>query len=89
MNGVAAVLGERELPQIILMDRSPHYLGPRRARRIRQQSSLKDVPIIAYPHTTHLISCRALVAGCAAYITKPIDYGELEFLSKVCWNQHS
>ncbi len=43
--------------------------------------NLKDVPIIAVSaHDTLDFHAEALAAGCDAYITKPVDYGELEEL---------
>ena len=92
VNGVEAVTqAEREVPQIILMDLSlPLIDGLAATRRIRQLSSLKDVPIIAVSaHDTLDFHAEALVAGCDAYITKPIDYGELEGLIESLLDQHS
>ena len=83
VNGLEAVTqAEREEPEIILMDLSlPLVDGLAATRRIRQLSSLKDVPIIAVSaHDTLDFHAEALVAGCDAYITKPIDYTELEDL---------
>jgi two-component system cell cycle response regulator DivK len=92
VNGVEAVTqAEREVPQIILMDLSlPLIDGLDATRRIRQLSSLKDIPIIAVSaHDTLDFHAEALVAGCDAYITKPIDYGELEGLIESLLEQHS
>jgi two-component system, cell cycle response regulator DivK len=92
VNGVEAVTqAEREVPQIILMDLSlPLIDGLAATRRIRQLSSLKGVPIIAVSaHDTLDFHAEALVAGCDAYITKPIDYGELEGLIESLLEQHS
>lgn len=83
VNGVEAVTNaEREEPQIILMDLSlPIIDGLAATRRIRQMPELKDVPIIAVSaHDTMDFHAEAMAAGCDAYITKPIDYGELEGL---------
>lgn len=92
VNGLEAVTqAEREEPEIILMDLSlPLVDGLAATRRIRQLSSLKDVPIIAVSaHDTLDFHAEALVAGCDAYITKPIDYGELEGLIESLLEQHS
>ena len=92
VNGVEAVTqAERGVPQIILMDLSlPLIDGLAATRRIRQLASLKDVPIIAVSaHDTLDFHAEALVAGCDAYITKPIDYGELEGLIESLLEQHS
>lgn len=83
VNGVEAVTNaERVEPQIILMDLSlPIIDGLAATRRIRQMPELKDVPIIAVSaHDTMDFHAEAMAAGCDAYITKPIDYGELEGL---------
>lgn len=83
INGVEAVrVAEHEVPQIILMDLSlPIVDGLAATRRIRELPQLKDVPIIAVSaHDTADFHADALAAGCDAYITKPIDYGELEEL---------
>lgn len=83
VNGVEAVTtAEREEPQIILMDLSlPLIDGLAATRRIRQLPELKDVPIIAVSaHDTMDFHAEAMAAGCDAYITKPVDYGELEGL---------
>ncbi|MGI8898869.1 MAG: response regulator [Pyrinomonadaceae bacterium] len=83
VNGVEAVkAAEREMPNIILMDLSlPIVDGLAATRRIRQLPDLAEVPIIAVSaHDTADFHAEALAAGCDAYITKPIDYTELEDL---------
>lgn len=83
VNGQEAVdLAVRELPDIILMDLSlPLIDGLGATRRIRQMSQLQDVPIIAVSaHDTADFHNEALSAGCDAYITKPIDFSQLEEL---------
>lgn len=83
VNGVEAVkAAERETPNIILMDLSlPIVDGLAATRRIRQLPDLAKVPIIAVSaHDTADFHAEALAAGCDAYITKPIDYTELEDL---------
>ncbi|MBA3357233.1 MAG: response regulator [Pyrinomonadaceae bacterium] len=83
VNGVEAVkAAERETPDIILMDLSlPIVDGLAATRRIRQLPDLATVPIIAVSaHDTADFHAEALAAGCDAYITKPIDYTELEDL---------
>ena len=82
-NGVEAVrVAEQEMPDVILMDLSlPIVDGLAATRRIRQLQDLKDVPIIAVSaHDTADFHAEALASGCDAYITKPIDYGEVEDL---------
>jgi two-component system cell cycle response regulator DivK len=80
-NGREAVeVAEREKPEIILMDLSlPFIDGLAATRRIRDIPGLKKVPIVAVSaHDTADFHHEALAAGCDAYITKPIDYTELE-----------
>ena len=92
VNGMEAVAqAECDVPQIILMDLSlPLVDGLAATRRIRQLPSLKGVPIIAVSaHDTMDFHAEALAAGCDAYITKPIDYGELEGLIESLLEQHS
>lgn len=81
INGAEAVKNaERVSPQIILMDLSlPIIDGLAATRRIRALPNLKDVPIIAVSaHDTADFHADALAAGCNAYLTKPIDFVELE-----------
>ena len=86
VNGVEAVLAaESQTPNVILMDLSlPIVDGLAATRRIRQLPELATVPIIAVSaHDTADFHAEALAAGCDAYITKPIDYTELEDLIMV------
>ena len=81
INGREAVeIASREHPRIILMDLSlPFIDGLAATRRIRSLPGLSDVPIVAVSaHDTADFHNEALAAGCDAYITKPIDYSELE-----------
>lgn len=83
VNGIEAVIAaEHETPDVILMDLSlPIIDGLAATRRIRQLPDLAEVPIIAVSaHDTADFHAEALAAGCDAYITKPIDYTELEDL---------
>ena len=83
INGVEAVrMAYEERPGIILMDLSlPLIDGLTATRRIRSVPDLSRVPIIAVSaHDTADFHSDALAAGCDAYITKPIDYPELEGL---------
>ena len=80
-NGREAVeIASLEQPQIILMDLSlPLIDGLAATRRIRSLPGLSKVPIVAVSaHDTADFHRDALDAGCDAYITKPIDYPELE-----------
>lgn len=83
INGVEAVEVANQIqPQIILMDLSlPFIDGLAATRRIRSLPGLGEVPIVAVSaHDTADFHSEALDAGCNAYITKPIDYPELEDL---------
>jgi two-component system cell cycle response regulator DivK len=83
VNGEQAVeLAQRERPHLILMDLSlPLLDGLAATRRIRQHEELKRVPIIAVSaHDTSDFHADALAAGCNDYVTKPIDFEQLESL---------
>ena len=80
-NGKEAVeVASQTRPRIILMDLSlPMIDGLAATRRIRNLPGLDKVPIVAVSaHDTADFHSEALAAGCDAYITKPIDYLELE-----------
>ena len=80
-NGEEAVeAAARENPRIILMDLSlPFIDGLAATRRIRNLPGLQKVPIVAVSaHDTADFHHEALAAGCDAYLTKPIDFSELE-----------
>ncbi len=82
-NGKEAIESASRLrPKIILMDLSlPFVDGLAATRRIRELPGLEKVPIVAVSaHDTADFHNEALLAGCDAYITKPIDYSELEAL---------
>ncbi len=83
VNGEEAVeLAQSERPQLILMDLSlPQLDGLAATRRIRQYAELRDVPIVAVSaHDTADFHADALAAGCNDYVTKPIDFDQLEAL---------
>ncbi len=83
VNGEEAVeLAYSERPQLILMDLSlPQLDGLAATRRIRQYPDMKDVPIVAVSaHDTADFHADALAAGCNDYVTKPIDFDQLEAL---------
>ena len=83
MNGEEAVrLAEQETPQLILMDLSlPVIDGLAATRLIRQLPQLASTPIIAVSaHDTSDFQSEAIKAGCNSYVTKPIDFSELETL---------
>ncbi|HEX8748370.1 MAG TPA: response regulator [Pyrinomonadaceae bacterium] len=83
VNGEQAVeIANKERPHLILMDLSlPLLDGLAATRRIRQNEQLKRVPIIAVSaHDTSDFHADALAAGCNDYVTKPIDFEQLEQL---------
>ena len=83
INGEEAIeLAQRERPSLILMDLSlPLLDGLAATRRIRQHEDLRDVPIVAVSaHDTADFHADALAAGCNDYVTKPIDFDQLEAL---------
>jgi two-component system cell cycle response regulator DivK len=82
-NGEEAVkAAQTEKPNLILMDLSlPVIDGLAATRLIRQLPDLQNTPIIAVSaHDTADFQQYALTAGCNSYITKPIDFSELEKL---------
>jgi len=82
-NGEEAVgKAEAETPDLILMDLSlPILDGLAATRRIRQLPDFSKVPVIAVSaHDTVDFHAEALAAGCNEYVTKPIDFDELEIL---------
>ena len=82
-NGEEAVkLAEAESPQLILMDLSlPVIDGLAATRLIRKIPDFAAIPIIAVSaHDTSDFQSEAIDAGCNSYVTKPIDFNELEEL---------
>ena len=80
-NGREAVeVAARVRPQIILMDLSlPFIDGIAATRQIRSLPGMSEVPIVAVSaHDTADFHSDARAAGCNVYITKPINYPELE-----------
>ena len=71
-----------ERPDLILMDLSlPVLDGLAATRGIRLQPHSQGVPIVAVSaHDTADFHAEALAAGCNEYVTKPIDFDELENL---------
>src|SRR5437588_13023591 len=72
----------RVVPGLILIDLSlPQLDGLATTRRIRQHPELPQVPIVAVSaHDTADFHADALAAGCNDYVTKPIDFDQLEAL---------
>ncbi len=69
----------RELPDAVLMDVGlPGVDGLEATRRLKADPALAGIPVIAV--TAHAMKGdqeRAIAAGCAAYVAKPIRYREL------------
>ncbi len=89
VNGQEAVdISQRTLPDLILMDLSlPLLDGLTATRRIRTRPEMEKVPIVAVSaHDTADFHAEALAAGCNEYVTKPIDFDELEELLKRLMN---
>ncbi len=80
-NGQEAVqVTSEKQPKLILMDLSlPIIDGLAATRLIRNLPNGRELPIVAVSaHDTADFHADALSAGCDAYITKPINYPELE-----------
>ena len=82
-NGQEAVdIADREHPDLILMDLDlPILDGIAATQRIRQQSHMESVPIVAvtaYPMSYSRV--KAFAKGCNEYMAKPIDMSELASL---------
>jgi CheY-like chemotaxis protein len=82
-NGEEAVsIAKQEHPDLVLMDLSlPLLDGLAATRRIRKCDGLKQIPIIAVSaHDTSDFHTEAMAAGCNDYVTKPIDFDQLEMV---------
>ena len=80
-NGEQAVqMCHEKHPDLVLMDLSMPVLdGYDAAQRIRESEDIADVPIIAVSaHATMDYRARALAGGFNDYLTKPIDFAQLE-----------
>jgi len=71
----AHLLLEQQLPDLILMDIAlPGMDGLTLTRRLKAESRYSHIPIVALTASAMRgDEERALAAGCAGYITKPID----------------
>lgn len=68
-------LARSNSPDLILMDVSlPGLDGLSAARILRQDPATRDIPVVALTaHATQSDKDEALAAGCAGFVTKPID----------------
>jgi two-component system, cell cycle response regulator DivK len=73
--GAGVALAMKIRPDLILMDiQLPVLDGYSATRRIRQDDTLKDVPIIAVTSYAMLGDKeKAIESGCTAYVEKPIN----------------
>jgi two-component system, cell cycle response regulator DivK len=83
VNGHEAVeIAKNEHPDLILMDLDlPILDGIGATQYLRQQDSTKSVPIVAvtaYPMSYTRV--KAFAKGCNEYLSKPIDFEELDKL---------
>jgi two-component system, cell cycle response regulator DivK len=79
-NGLEAVkMAVSELPDLVVMDiMLPELDGFEATRRLRENPSTRDVPILAATAKTMPGDKeRCLAAGCDSYIAKPFDHREL------------
>lgn len=76
LEGVETAIRQR--PDLILVDGNlPGLDGLSAARRMREQESLRGVPIVALSgHDGPEFQAAARAAGCTACITKPLDFAE-------------
>ncbi len=80
----AVALAVQEQPALILMDLSlPKLDGLAATRQIRQHTDVSKIPIVAVSaHDSPASRTEALAAGCDEYVTKPIDFDQLDRLLK-------
>lgn len=85
VDGESAVAqAEQSAPDLILMDLSlPGIDGLEATRRIRQIEQLKGVPIVALSaHDTHDMQADVTAAGFNGYLSKPVDFDQLDQIIK-------
>jgi two-component system cell cycle response regulator DivK len=79
-DGIEAVeVALAELPDAIIMDMSlPRIDGNTAVKIIRREPALRSTPVIACTaHNQWEWRGKSIVAGCDAFITKPIDFTQL------------
>jgi two-component system, cell cycle response regulator DivK len=85
VNGEEAVeMANSYRPDLILMDVSlPVLDGLAATRKIRENNLLEKTPIVAVSaHDTADFHSEAVSAGCNEFITKPVNFDDLEILVK-------
>ncbi len=72
-------VARRELPDLILMDLSlPRLDGWQATRRLKEDETTAGIPVVALTaHASAEDRERALSAGCADYLTKPVERAQL------------
>jgi CheY-like chemotaxis protein len=79
-DGIEAVeIALAEFPDAIIMDMSlPRLDGHTAVKLIRREPALRSTPIIACTaHNQWEWRGKSIVAGCDAFVTKPIDFAQL------------
>ncbi len=79
-DGIEAVeVALAEFPDAIIMDMSlPRLDGHAAVKLIRREPALRSTPVIACTaHNQWEWRGKSIVAGCDAFITKPIDFAQL------------
>ena len=66
---------KRERPNLILMDlQLPHIDGLTLTRQLKADAETREIPVlVATAYTQPEQKARAIEAGCAGYLTKPLD----------------
>jgi two-component system, cell cycle response regulator DivK len=80
-DGLKAVeVATSEHPDLILMDMSlPLLDGLAASIRLHEQESMRALPIVIVTgHVAEKDRLKAMAAGCSAYLTKPIDFVQLD-----------
>jgi CheY-like chemotaxis protein len=87
----AQLILERILPDLILMDIAmPGMDGLTLTRRLKADARFRHIPIVALTASAMKGDDRkALAAGCAGYITKPIDTREFARQVRAFLQSHS
>lgn len=92
-DGIEAVeVALAELPDAIIMDMSlPRIDGNTAVKIIRREPALRETPVIACTaHNKWEWRGKSIVAGCDAFITKPIDFEQLRsVLSQLLARRHA